>query len=142
MDSPLGSVPVKEKQQLWPALSQMHQYLDNWAAYAGELERRVQALENANYATEQEYTSRIAALRVQLAELERPLLDRIAAQDQANAHLAMDNEAMRREIAHSTRLMAAALEVPIGKSTPPLNVLVQDIIVLAEESKEQLRASL
>lgn len=130
--------PVRN--QLWPIPAAMHQNLDNWVSYTRELETRLDTLTKAHQKAEANFTQRIAQLRRELEETEKPLLDRIMELEGANTQLKLSNDSLRQEMDNAVRLLSTAVEAT-GKPLP-LVTLVNDAIMLVEQAKEQLRESL
>lgn len=139
MTNPTSGVgPIRN--QLWPIPAQMHQYLENWQAYATELERQIEQLKKSQRESEAVLTDRISKLRKDMDALEKPLLEQISELEKSNVQLRLDNDAIHKELNAAAKVLAAALEIT-GKPLPLLT-MVNDAVILVEESKEQFRASL
>jgi predicted AAA+ superfamily ATPase len=136
MTEPVGVV----RGQLWPTRDRMGQYLDSWVTYTKELEEKLQTTSAAHAIEKQVLNERIAELRQEIGDTERPLLAKIASLESERVTLRAENISLRSEVDSATGLLAAAMEVTGTRHS--LTALVNDAINLAEESKRIVRENL
>lgn len=127
--------------QLWPVPEQMKQYLDNWVTYTRELEQHIKLLQEGAEKRESVLTERITALRNELTATEAPLVEKVGALEAERVNLRAENAGLRNELDSAVRLLAAALEVTNTQRLSLLS-LINDAVILVEESKKQFRRSL
>lgn len=126
---------------LWPVPDQMKQYLDNWVAYTRDLEDHIKLLQESSKKREESLTERISALRAELTATETPLLEKIGQLQGEQVTLKAESTALRNELDAAVRLLAEALEIT-GNHRLSLLTLINDVVILVDESKKQLRESL
>lgn len=136
MTEPTGAV----RGQLWPTRDRLVQYLDNWVGYVTELEERERIKAEAFDTREKVLTDRIAELRREVTDTERPLLEKVALLEAERMTLRSENVSLRAEMDSATKLLAAAMEV--GGTRHSLLILANDAVNLAEESKKIVRENL
>jgi uncharacterized coiled-coil protein SlyX len=134
-----GVTPVAN---LYPVPEQVKGYLDNWVRYVDELEARIPVLERAHSNLEQTSSAEIAKLRTELSQIAEPLHQRIAQLEEklrASERYAMD---LASERATAIERLAPALE--INANTPGLTILslINEALVLVDESKKMVREHL
>jgi hypothetical protein len=118
----------------------MGQYLDSWVTYTKELEEKLHTTSAAHAIEKQVLNERIAELRQEIGDTERPLLAKIASLESERVTLRAENISLRSEVDSATGLLAAAMEVTGTRHS--LTALVNDAINLAEESKRIVREHL
>jgi hypothetical protein len=132
--------PVTVRGQLWPTRDRVVQYLDNWVTYVKELEDERRLKEQAYATREAVLSERINELRQEIADTERPLLEKIKELEGERLTLRSVNQSLQQEMDAAVRVLIGAMEVTGSRHS--LIVLVHDAIQLAEEGKKIIRENL
>lgn len=126
--------------ELWPTKAQMYQNLDSWEAHVRSLRDEIQLLKQTSATREKVLSDHVSSLRLELAATERPLLEKISGLEVHVLELQSENRGLRAELDQAVTLLAAGLEETGTRHS--LLILVNNAILLIDESKKQLRETL
>lgn len=144
MTSPQSNAPVRVSGMvgvLWPEPAQMHNYLDRWVDQLRELEHQLNEERSAHAKTVASSTHKITELERELATTLTPIRDQMIGLQERITELERIKSEYEKERESHLRRMCSILEVMPTK-TLTMDRIINDIIVLVDETKEQFRMSL